>query len=224
MCPLVRNLPPTFNDFVAQRIRDVAKRVGAPLALACRPNIEVIFVDDPQELMDHVVKQHPELLGFHWASETTAVATVREPVQAWYVTATSNGMETQDDDPYGQAPSGVAGSRLTENLRSVFDHILILVDTGTLAGKPVGPVADYIAMLALAQPRTQAQCAALPSILDLLVTGCANGQTPASLTVEDEAYLKALYSTDPRQLGRLQTSIIVQRMAETLAKHRTNVR
>jgi hypothetical protein len=104
-----------------------------------------------------------------------------------------------DETAGGFQPSGVAGSRLTgRRVRSEFIHVLIIVDSGQVVRYPLVSVADYLAMLSLSRMAQLDQCAPLPSITDLLASGCA---APAanSLTAADRAYLKALYSADLEQ-------------------------
>jgi hypothetical protein len=98
----------------------------------------------------------------------------------------------------GLQPSGIAGSHLTRGLRSEFLHVMIIVDSELVAPYPLDSVADYLAMLSLTRMAQLDQCAPLPSITDLLASGCT---APAanSLTAADRAYLRALYSSDLEQ-------------------------
>jgi hypothetical protein len=221
VCPLVRNAPADFIDFVTTRIRTVAQGVGAPIAApgdtpTCKPNVEVIFTDQPQAMMDTVAQKKPALLGYHFVHQTEQVSRVVKPVQAWYVTATSNGMVTFADDPYQMMPGGSAGSRLSVGLKAVFDHILIVVDTDKVIGQRLGAVADYVALLALAQPATEGDCAPLPSVLDLFSDTCPTADKPQALTAADQAYLEGLYAMDMVAIGSLQRSEIAHHMIDSL--------
>jgi len=95
----------------------------------------------------------------------------------------------------GAQPAGVLGSFLGHQVRSEFIHVLIIADSAQLAGYSMHSIADYLAMLSLARMEQLDQCAPLPSITDLLASGCA---TPVadSLTAADRAYLMGLYSAD----------------------------
>jgi len=81
-----------------------------------------------------------------------------------------------------------------------------VADIKKLAEQEIGPVSDYIAMLALSQPRSLDDCDKLPSILDLMLPDCRDSAKPGALTPSDIAYLKALYAAD---LGA--TTISVQK-------------
>jgi hypothetical protein len=56
LCPQATGLPPAFEVFVTERIREVAGRVGAPLQaiVPCKPNMVVFFTAHPQELLDAI--------------------------------------------------------------------------------------------------------------------------------------------------------------------------
>jgi len=91
------------------------------------------------------------------------------------------------------------------------------VNTDKVAGFPIGPVADYIAMLSLAQAKTPDDCAELASILDYMSANCS--EKPESLTVADKAYLEGLYSMDKGEIVSLQKSTISEHMEQSMGGH-----
>lgn len=106
-------------------------------------------------------------------------------IQAWYVTSWTR---------LEPAPA----SRLTKGLASEFRYVFITVDTRkvAVAGKSLPWISDYIAMLTLTQMASLDGCSELPSIIDVLSSGCGAREKPQALTDADTAYLKALYSAD----------------------------
>jgi hypothetical protein len=215
VCPEVRNLPAGYSDFITKRIKAIAASVGAPTKEPCKLNIEIIFSADPQAILDKVAASDPRLLGYHFVHDADKSAKVTQPIQAWYVTSTSNAMETFIDDPYKGAPSGELGSHFSHGLYSVFNHALIIVNTDRVAGYPIGPVADYIAMLALSQSQAPDNCNDLDSILDYMSANCA--QKPESLTVADKTYLEGLYHMGKWDIGSLQKSSVSEHMQDSLS-------
>jgi hypothetical protein len=113
----------------------------------------------------------------------------------------------------GKTVPGCAGSRLTHCLSSLFANVLIVADGKALEGRHLGPVADYIAMLVLSQPRSLDGCDALPSILDLTSSGCDGRPAPDALTIDDIAYLKALYRTNLETVYTLEKADVATKMA-----------
>ncbi len=97
--------------------------------------------------------------------------------------------------------------------------MLVVVDVGKVQDQGVGSLTDYVAMLALSQPRSLDGCMALASIIDLEAPApCSGREPPDSLTPADSAYLAALYASDPRANRTMQQSVMSQRMASELAK------
>jgi hypothetical protein len=127
-------------------------------------------------------------------------------------------METVDT-PENPSPLACAGSLISDCLRSVFKNVLVVVDSHAVEGKDLGAVADYLAMVALSQPRSQDGCSALPSIFDLMAKSpCPGRDSPAEITSADGAYLTALYFSDPESRADSQRVEIANRMTEMLIK------
>jgi hypothetical protein len=108
----------------------------------------------------------------------------------------------------------VKGTRLSDGLRATFDQVTIIANPRILHAT-VSTVADYIAVLALAQINSLDTCQALPSITSLLAQGC--GQAATEITGNDLGYLKAVYATDPNKLPELQKHEIAYRLEQEAA-------
>jgi hypothetical protein len=91
VCPGVTGLQPAASAFVSRRVTEVARSVGAPTpetgkgGKSCAVNVDIVFTPDPQQLLDHVAKAYPALLG---SSRSPGDAISRHPIQSWYVTGT----------------------------------------------------------------------------------------------------------------------------------------
>ena len=191
ICPVVTGLPEVYAKLTATRVRQVAEMVGAPVADArsCKTNIDIVFTLDPQVLLDDVRKKHRVFLGYHDAAEELHLATVTHPIQAWYTTQTAdlNGSTYIDDKLrnhggfYIMVPSGsgyeqvfipdarvasVTGSHLGDGISSELYHVIITVDPTKVQGRTFRALADYVAMLSLAQTQTFEACAPVASASD----------------------------------------------------------
>jgi hypothetical protein len=218
ICPLTRGLSPAANAFVTARVRAVAATVGAPTQEAgqCAENVQIIFTTEPQKVLDDVVERYRQLLGFHYVSQEKQLATFSRPIQAWYVTATrgAKGAEVIDSI-FGVVPPGRLGSRLTTGMSSAFVYALVVADASKVDGLTFGSIADYIAVLTLSQAQSLDACSELPSIVDLLSSGCGERPKPEAMTASDAAYMRALYSIDLElQLGLERSQIHVKMMQE----------
>jgi hypothetical protein len=214
VCPVVTGLPVAGNRLVTGRVRQVASNVGAPVgAAACKPNIDIVFTLNPQVLLDGIRIRDHVLLGYHEAAQEKSLATVRHPVQAWYATQTAdlNGATAVDDKLRNNGgfkigpvffPEGTvnhtSGSRLSDGLSSELYHAVIVIDLAKVTGHTIGALGDYAAMLALAQTQSFEACAPVASIANLVSRECDAALKSNGVTGSDLAYLRGLYSIDPR--------------------------
>ena len=248
VCVTVQGLAPDQGAVIKARVEEVAKGVGLRVAgKGCGPNIEIKFSAQPQGFLDQVAATHEDMLGYWHRRDRDTLKTITHPIQAWYRTASigagggtgstfayieSAGVGTAVpagtmgsqatgeiiDDPDERAPTGCGNSRFTSCLRSVFDHVLIMVDTNAVRDAPAGLVADYVAMLAMAQPQSLDGCNALKSVIDIYARGCAGREAPDGLTRADVAFLTSLYKTDLEAKKQSQQTDIAGRMADMLLK------
>jgi hypothetical protein len=93
VCAQVEGLPPEQAAMVKARIESVAQAVGLPAAWAkgCRANVEIVFSDQPQAVMDVVARRREDLLGYYHVHDRDKLKTVSRPIQSWYTTATRVG-------------------------------------------------------------------------------------------------------------------------------------
>jgi hypothetical protein len=209
ICPLTIGLPERFNLYVTQRIIKMAMASGAPLSRdePCRPNVVVLATPEPQKLLDFIRDKRPALLGFHYRPQAQRIATMSLPVQAWYSTATEDawGFISADlpsgDLGYGvmstlgyQRQFHVSGMRTGDGLKSEFTTAVVILDTGKIGGQEIGPLADYIAMLALSQGQYYGTCQDVPTITNLMAPDCGAQMKPAAITDVDMTYLRGLYN------------------------------
>ena len=125
------------------------------------------------------------------------------------------------DDPDNHGAVGCSDApQFTHCLRSELNNVLIVVDTSRLKGQTLGPLTDYLSMLALAQVKSLDGCAALPSVIDRLGQPCRDRQAPDGLTPADAAYLTALYASDLEANKPLEQDEISSRMNAILTHSR----
>jgi hypothetical protein len=230
VCPVTLGLSPQMNALVAERVKALDFNVGAPQARRpgrCKPNVEILFTDQPQKLMDLIAKRRNELLGFHHVANERQVTRVVRPIQAWYLTETvaGNGGNGSVDVPASmgtaqsldlgdnRTPGGCAGSAFTECLSSDFVNVLVVADANALSDRKIGPVADYIALIAVAQFKTLETCDAFPTLLDMFTPACADRAGAEAPAAQDIAYLKALYRGNSALKLWMQKSQAAEHMA-----------
>ena len=245
VCVQVEGLVKAQGALVKARVEEVAKALGLPAARpSCAANVEVVFTDRPQALMDDVAKRREQLLGYNHRHAHDKLKTVTRPIQAWYVTATQGGggdnagalfafggqgggpvipVQTEKevvDDPDNRPPTACGiNHNFTSCLQSAFKNVFVVVDSKRLDGQDLGLITDYISMVALAQPRSLDGCSALSSVIDLLApSGCPGRSPPDGLTPADAAYLTALYAADLEAKKAGEQGDIANRMAKILTR------
>ena len=212
VCPLVSGLARDEGEFVLQRLSDIARTAGVPLAgERCRPNLYVMVTGEPRRLLQ-AMADHKREVVFANASPTAVDAFIArtEPVRVWY--------STYRTVPGGAAPSrgappaaqllggGLAGaptytgswlnnSHLQAPSEFNLNYVYVIADASRLRGLSRGQFADYVAMMGLAQLKDPPHLGDAPTILKLFSGTPAD--TVPELSSWDRAFLKALYLTDP---------------------------
>jgi hypothetical protein len=214
ICPKVFGLPPRFATFIATRLTAIARNAGAPVDgdPRCRQNIEIVFTNTPQGLADDLRKNRYPYLGyFDNFRQADRLATVTHDIQAWYLTATvgQNG-DVRVDNPRKDFLSGADGyidgilgghvyyatgttSRYNSGPGSTLYNVVIVADPSKLGNYDMGSLADYIAMLALSQPRSFDACWEVPSITNLLSKDCTPERKTTTISDNDTRFLYGLY-------------------------------
>lgn len=187
ICVGVVGVGARHGQFIADRISARAANVGLhPRGPGCRANLIVFFAPNPDRLAGVLVEQYPDFLGYggpgtrgHRALEDFTDSP--RAVRWWHVAFDVR-----------RAWAGGGGSRgpLTRAHRQDIDRIIIIVNAGRVSGMRLESVADYLAMVGLAQIDPDANAAPYDTILNLF-----SGRRPVATTLTpwDEAYLGGLY-------------------------------
>ncbi|HEY2007577.1 MAG TPA: hypothetical protein VGH23_01210 [Rhizomicrobium sp.] len=128
---------------------------------------------------------------------------------AFAMPATSGVNRAPIDLPYATY-ARVTGNHINDGTHSAFHHIVIIVDSNKLLGQKLGPLGDYIAVLALTQLSSLDACQQLPSITNNFATGCE--QKTDGITTIDASYLRGLYKMDADKGLLFQQSDIADKM------------
>jgi hypothetical protein len=246
ICPTTVGFKKQFAEFINQRVRDTAAKVGAPVATKadCAPNIAIVFTTAPDVLLANIRKRRSEYLGYYDNSaQLDGLVKITHPIQSWYATETKDLRGNTQVDSGKTAGTGldityacpppqigvctmhisnghagtVTGSRLGDGMRSAFYNVIIVADPTKLVDYEIGTLSDYIAMLALAQVNAPDTCQPLASIMNLLAKDCS-GKSSA-LTDNDLGYLRALYKMGPDRTLQVQRNEMIYQMQQSLLGH-----
>ncbi|ATC24486.1 hypothetical protein EIB18_07860 [Caulobacter vibrioides] len=167
VCPLVRGASAEVNAYVAARLHQVARQAGATYAKrACEPNVVVLFSAEP----DQLIREAAQSKRFNYrgapADAVQAFKAGGQPVR-WVHGGDVRGSAAGDARPH---------------------NALVVVDAAMAQNVKVSALADYLAMVSLADVRVRP--APANSIMSLFDT---SGASPAALTPADQAYLRSVY-------------------------------
>jgi hypothetical protein len=121
--------------------------------------------------------------------------------------------DNQTAMPRAGAATWAQATHLSVNMVWNIFRVFVIVDKTRLQGASRGQIADYVAMLALAQIKADGPAGDSATILSLF--DAAPQAAPAGMSDWDQAYLKALYTTE--QKSNLQRTLIVREMVREVS-------
>lgn len=222
ICPGVIGLKDPYGQQLIDRIALIATTVGLQVgAPGCKPNLIVVATDDSQTMIKMLVDKNPTAFG-KWedgitrgrAALTDFIETPR-PVRWWHVTHVT----MADGRTYTRGSQVLVRSmgRVRGTTRDNFDHVIIMIDVSKVGVIRFSALADYVAMVGLAQIDPETDPSGVPSVLNLFAARDKGATQPLGLTGWDVAYLQALYNVDPNVIkGSRQENQIVRDMATRL--------
>ena len=233
ICVGAVNLRNDVGQYVVDRISDIARELeveaGEP---GCRPNILIVAADDGAALASAIVEDRPRNFDLRHNGTDAGTRAFRNfrtgdrPVRWWQISmpidSETGGRAVRlpgDVDPASGQPTAprihvFAASRLRTQIRDDMVWSVIIVDVERLAGANVVQLADYLALVALAQVDAEADTSAFPTILNLFDDPAS---APAGLTDWDRSYLTALYEHDQLRINRNSQ---VRAVAEAVTRDR----
>jgi hypothetical protein len=224
LCVRVAYLRPDLARFMVDRIGRVARQVGVGTGdPGCRPNVLVIAAADGQEMARAMVEARSSLFltrvtGANQSrADLEAFAASEQPVRWWHISLPVNADTGQavvrlPGRAAAEDSSGETGSRLRTELQNDLQRVFVVVDFNRASGTSIGPLSDYVAMVALAQVNPDADTSRYDTILNLF----EGPGGPSGLTGWDRSYLRALYDArlDQRQPGA-QLAAVARVMTRT---------
>lgn len=232
ICPLVAGLPKAWGEFILGHISQAAVDARAPLAGAkCRPNLYVVASAVPEQLLKAWWKREPWMYDRrHGIGPVMSFIESKRPVRSWY----NSELDCEDGGPASpgasalsipsaQIPPGVGAPGAPTCTDGIDTHLsyadarsissaLVVIDLPRLQKMTVQQLADYVALVGLADVRLDADPGTAPSILRLF---SGHATAPPGLTPWDQALLFSLYNT--RQADKQQMQDMVSTMVSRIA-------
>jgi hypothetical protein len=212
VCPIVVGFLKEQGESLVGRVTEIARQAGVPLAPAqCTANFAVIATQDPYLLINLWRRRNPRLFDNRYGeAQYRRFLDVSRPVRVWYnaVFVSRDGepfwADTVNEDGSAKRiytrPGHLGGLLHYPDVR-VINTAIIIVDMSMLHDNTVGQLADYIAVVGLAEINLDKDLGNAPTILHLF---SASGQSSdAGLSVWAQAFLKSLYSTPQEDVFQL---------------------
>lgn len=210
LCIGVVNLRTEPAQYIADRVSTIAEDIGLEAGQpGCTPNVIVVASDNPSALAREMVEERRRAFRMGGSGMDRGGAALRafeaseEPVRWWQVSMPTNS-ETGEravripgecqgscSSPLDSAPiiNVFAASRLTTQIVDTIFRTIVILDVNQVDKVSLQQLADYVAMVTLAQIDPEAETRQYASILNVFETPDA----AAGLTDWDTAYLQGLY-------------------------------
>jgi hypothetical protein len=204
VCPEVVGVSEEIGLRVRNRVREVAERAGVRLGKAgCKGNLVIVFARQGETVVKQVAARSPDMLKDVVPAHRAYLYDGNSPIRWWHVTQARTKDGTRDigndvppfvklDGPGGpqlggnvhtQYRSSIASTQMVRVLRAA----TVIVDVDDAEGKALDSVADFAALVGLAEIRPSDPPPA-GSVLSLFAAG-----GPKELTPLDETFLRTLY-------------------------------
>jgi hypothetical protein len=160
ICVTVSGVIERQEQAIEKRIEEVAQAVDLHVRKpGCHANIEIVFTDHPQDVMDTVWKRREYMLGYYHRHDGVRLKKVTRPIQAWHVTATIGDHPGVDgaeiiDDQDNMPPSGCGISHIFTNCyQGVLKNVLVVVDSNRVGDNSLGTGAASCRASSTSTPR-----------------------------------------------------------------------
>ena len=235
ICVGVANLSPEPAQYILDRVSTVAADLGLNTgAPGCTPNVVIIASDQPDDLAQTLVDERRRAFrmggagmdqgGDALADFVTSDAPVRWWQQSMPVDAQTgeravrlsgdqraDGTGDMSAMQYAPTTYVFAASRMTTQINDDLFRTIVILDIDKMAGVSAQQLADYIAMVTLAQIDPKADTSRYASILNVF----DDPEATMSLTNWDTAYLGGLYDAERTRAnlrsGRGEIAASIQR-------------
>lgn len=213
VCVGVANLRAEPAQYIADRVSTVAEDFGLTPGLpGCTANIMIVASDDPAGLAEALVRERHRAFRMggsgmdRGGSALQAFVASEAPVRWWQVAVPVDSETGQVAvripgectppcmSPYDFAPiiNVFSASRLATQIVDNLTRTIVILDIDQIGQVSIEQLADYVAMVSLAQIDPEADTSRYASVLNVF----DRPDTASGLTDWDRAYLTGLYGVE----------------------------
>ncbi|WP_343526794.1 hypothetical protein [Sphingomonas sp.] len=213
VCIGTAGLPVAAGEAILRRMMETVRSLNMPIAAdGCRPNILVLFADDPQEQLLGLRTRSPEIFGDLSRAAVGRIVKGAGPVYAWNaaVRVSRDGDQLFQTDTWPQMKLGAA-SRLLTPIRQDIAASVIVIQRKALLNKTLGQIADYAVMRGMAATKP---VEGMTSATILTLFDKDGGTAPAELTAFDRGVLNGIYASPPHAQATQQVATMERAVRE----------
>ena len=215
LCVGVANLRTDVAQAVVDRISDIAADLEVQTEPpGCKANVLIIAAADGAALANHMVERNRRMFDIGSLQMTQGDRALEEfqaadrPVRWWQISMPVTELGERairlagDTSPSGGGPTApridvFAASRIRSDIRDDLFRTIIIADIDSIDGLSVQQLADYLAMVTLAQIDNEADSASYDTVMNLF----SARDSVSGLTEWDMAYLRGLYLAEQNRLN-----------------------
>ncbi|GAB5488462.1 MAG: hypothetical protein Pars2KO_20320 [Parasphingorhabdus sp.] len=239
VCPSVTGLSERQADAIRDRMRQVAKMSGIPVAAEnCRPNMFVAVVEDGATEIKQLRRKKARLFNSLTHRERDKIEESGGPVYSWKATETvasdsrHNARAGSINLPAGENGAGLGAalggasgqgqrtqvkSRVMRSTMEGIAYSYLLIDIDALKGISAAQLADYSAIMSLIDIDFSGdKTVPTGSMLSLFSSFEDDALRPTSLSGGDLLLLRGLYKVPANVKAPLQRSAMIHTMSEGL--------
>ena len=218
-CPIIIGFDAEYSAIIDGYIRKNAKAVGLkPLEKGCSPTAVVIFIDEPQKLVQGLRKKMPGLFETLYLPEIRRITDEPRSTYSWRATgAVGRDGELPTSGSFGGEADGVpvikafSSSRLYSPTKYEIFNSYLIMDITRTPGMSLRQIADFATMNLLLDLEEDAVSKAPEgSILKLFETEDPSKVSPG-FSVFDRGLLKGLYEAENKTRKAAQQSSAIAR-------------
>ena len=224
VCPVVLDSAPEIARKIEARVREIAKTAGARMApLKCVANLKIVFAHSAQAVIRDVASRSPESFSDLNAERRALMYGAVAPVRWWHTVQerTKDGMREVGSG--GTPPPGMRldagggtlnlGGAVHAQYRSSFlssqmvrgiISAKVIIDVKLAVGKPVESIADYAALVGLAEIGLEDEAP------ENSVLGLFKPDGPSGLTSLDQNFLRTLYKLPLDRTAIAQRGLLIR--------------
>lgn len=213
ICVGAANLSVEPRQYIIDRVSTIAEDMGLrPGAPGCTPNVIIIATDQPDVLAESLVKERRRAFRMGGTGMDRGGDALEDfvasdaPVRWWQVSMPTDSFTGQRAvrlpgecrnacmSPMDMAPTltSTTSSRLSTQIVDNIFRTVVILDIDQVSKVSAQQLADYVALVTLAQIDPKADTSGYASILNVF----DDPESAASLTNWDTAYLSGLYNAE----------------------------